>query len=312
MSKLMEKLISDPRYRKKLTFSRTSHKDLHDCEIKCNNNEAIRCHKIILVARCDYFQNMLLGCWVESNQQTIELPFDVDLMQIIVDYLYTDDIQMEFIHDSENFNSSFKGKTEREIEVLFNLFVLSDQLLLDRLKNLCEFKLANLVNLKNVVEIFEFSVEYEADQLKEFTMEFIICNLITLLEAKLLETVSLELLRDLSKFYRSYYPSVGSRIITPYSYGLDPTKVELIPLDLLYDQKFVDMDEELSSHKKKGFSTREVIDSNRESPQKELETESLSVVRETENLNEKKSLSTSFRENIEKWEKVKKKVHNYF
>ena len=305
MSKLMEKLISDPRYRKKLTFSRNSHKDLHDCEIRCNNNETIKCHKTILVARCEYFQNMLLGCWVESNQQTIELPFDVDLMQIIVDYLYTDDIQMDFIHESENCNSSVKGKTEREIEVLFNLFVLSDQLLLDRLKNLCEFKLANLVNLKNVVEIFEFAAEYEAEQLKEFAMEFIICNLITLLEAKLLESMSIELLRDLSKFYRSYYPLVGSRIITPYSFGLDPNKVELIPLELLNDQKFVDIEEEYTSNKKKSFNAREINDSNRESPQKELP---LPVVKETENLIEKKSLSSSFRENIEKWEKVKKKV----
>ncbi len=229
--------------RKPIKFSRNSYKELHDCKIECNNDQTISCHKCILVARSEFFRNMFLGSWIESSSSSIKLPFDVDLMQIIVDYLYSDEIQIDFIHSSSNnISSSIKSKNEREIEVLFNLYVLSDQLLLDRLKNLCEFKLANLVNLKNVVEIFGFSEEYEAKQLKDFSMEFICLNLVTLIEAKQLESIEINLLNDLSVFYRLYYPLVSSRMITPYSDGLDPEKVELVPLDLLYDQKFIDGD----------------------------------------------------------------------
>lgn len=233
---------------KTLRFKRLSYQELWDFQIECNNNQFIKCHKCILIARSEYFKNMMMGFWMESNKCSIQLPFDIDLTQIIVDYFYTDDIQMDFIHSNQNSNS-IKSKTEREIEILFNLYILSDQLLVERLKNLCEFKLTNLVNLKNIVEIFEFANQYEAKQLKDFCMEFISGNLVTIIEAKQLESTSSELLQELSEFYRNYYPLVGSRRITPYpsDIGLEPKCIDLIPFELLYDPKFVDgnLDEEI-------------------------------------------------------------------
>jgi hypothetical protein len=194
---------------KVLKFQRNSYSELFDCEIILNEDHSIKCHKCLLIARCDYFRHMFTGSWIESKSTVIQLPFDVDLMQILIDYLYTDDIQMEFIHSSPNSGTSLKSKTERELEILFNLYVLSDQLLVTRLKNLCEFKITNLVNLKNVAEIFDFAGHYEANQLKEFCMEFITRNLVTLIEAKQLETLSLNLLKELSGFYREYFHIVG-------------------------------------------------------------------------------------------------------
>ena len=247
----MYKLVNTLK-KKSLKFNRFSYQDLYDCEIECNNQQSIKCHRCILIARSDYFKNMMMGYWMESSKYAIQLPFDADLMQILVDYFYSDEIQMDFIHTNQS--STIKSKTEREIEILFNLYILSDQLLVERVKNLCEFKLSNLVNLKNVVEIFEFSNQYEAKQLKEFCMEFISCNLATIVEAKQLESTSVDLLQELSEFYRNYYPLIGSRRITPYSseIGLDPKNIDLIPLDLLYDQKFIDgyIDDESINKKK--------------------------------------------------------------
>lgn len=120
------------------------------------------------------------------------------------------------------------------------MFVLSDQLLLERLKNLCEFKLANLVNLKNIGEIFVFSDEYDAKQLKDFCMEFISLNLTTLIDMKQLESVEVGLLHDLAAFYREWFSFVGSRRITPYSDGPDPDKIDLVSFDLIYNQKYVE------------------------------------------------------------------------
>ncbi len=206
-----------------------------------------------------------------------------------------------------------KGKNERELEILFNLFVLSDQLLLDRLKNKCEFKLANLVNLKNAVEVFEFSDQYEAQQLKEFAMEFIAVNLTTLIEAKQLETLSLELLRDLASFYRSYFPHVGSRFITPYSDGPAVDSIDLaIPLEFLSDPKFVEgsLDEESNAAKKKGFS------SNRDGFVESMAAPVEAVVVKADVL-ELKGIEldtgtvTEAKVVSEKWEKVGKKVR-YF
>lgn len=178
----------------------------------------------------------------------------------------------------------------------------------------CEFKLANLVNLKNAIEILEFSSEYEANQLKDFTSEFIVCNLITFIEANQLETVNSNLLKDLSKFYRSYFSLVESRIITPYSSGLDLNRIELIPLDLLYDQKFIDTwTEENTAAKRKGGTNRESFPGSgcdlspviHEAKKSELFPVDTSLI--------KKNLCSDSegKETVVKWEKVKKKVKLY-
>ena len=307
--------------RKLLRFSRLAYKELYDCQIECNKEQVISCHKCVLIARSEFFRNMFLGSWIESKSMNIKLPFDMDLMQIIIDYLYSDEIQMEFIHSSNNISSSLKSKNEREIEILFNLYVLSDQLLLERLKNLGEFKLANLVNLKNVVEIWSFSHEYEANQLKDFCMEFICLNLVTLVEAKQLEPVDLSLLNDLALFYKQYYPIVSSRMITPYMNGLDPAKVELIPFDLIYDQKFVDGS--FGVNIKQQSSTNTAPDLVSTSPIELLSSsQSLLIIEEdrlgkSESQNDFLSMQTENDTEIpetgelnsnKKWEKVRKKV----
>jgi hypothetical protein len=293
--------------RKQLKFWRHSYTELYDCEIECNNNESIKCHKCILISRSDYFRNMFLGSWIESSSNVIRLPFDADLMQLFVDYLYTDDIQIESAHCV----SSIKSKTEKEIELLFNLYVLSDQLLVERLKNLCEFKLANLANLRNCVELFEFACSYNASQLKEYCMEFISQNLNTIVESKMLEGLDFEMLKEISSFYRSYFGKVASRRITPYTGGLNPEQVELVPYELIYDQKFVDsfMSNEMEERKKQTSKTSESSEvSLQQEPKINSKTNSPEIV---ETLDRSKgsneSNDYSKEEELFKWEKVKKK-----
>lgn len=232
-------------------FNRLSHDDLYDCQIDCNDGQSIKCHKCVLVARSEFFRNMFLGGWLESSLKSVSLPFDLDLAQIFVDYLYTDELILS--NSGAKNESTMKSKTEIEIELLVNLYVLSDQLLVERLKNLCEFRLAYLINLKNVIEMFDFSCEYEATQLKDYCMEFISRNLDTLVEMRQLESLGMSSLQQLAKFYRGYFPLIEARLLTPYSFGLDPDKVELVPEELLYDEKFIQgvgTGEEAASRKK--------------------------------------------------------------
>ena len=313
MSDLLFRLLNDApvssktekRVRKELKFSRISLPQLYDCLIECNNGVVIECHKCVLVARCEYFKNMFLGSWIEGGQQMVQLPFDVDLMQILIDYLYSDEIQLEFIHSGAS--TSVKSKNEREVEVLLNLYVLSDQLLVNRLKNLCEFKCANLVNLKNVVEVLEFAHQYESKQLKEFCMEFISCNLSTLIDAKSLELINMELLKEISLFYRTYYPIVESRIITPYFGGLDPAKIEVVPNEIINDPKFYDIS--LEDEKKKSIPNGSIFSSPQLNSHKE-ELFVMKVAEDAESVNIKEEKDKI--ENSAKWEKVKKKVKKIF
>ena len=67
--------------RLKLNFFRLNFENLHDCEIKCNDNQVIKCHKCALIARSDYFCNMFEGYWIESRISQIDLPHDYDLLR---------------------------------------------------------------------------------------------------------------------------------------------------------------------------------------------------------------------------------------
>ena len=163
----------------------------------------------------------------------------------MIDYLYQDEIIIDF--DGENAIPIDSNKARID-------------------------KLSNLVNLKNCIEIYQFSFTYEAKQLNEFCLEFIVNNLITLIESKLIETLDFDMLNEVTRFYCKYFSFVGSRRITPYSGGIECSSIDLIPLDLLYDDKFTDgtyFDEEINIIKKK-FSSSASIRGDNEGSMKDL------------------------------------------
>ena len=220
--------------------------------------------------------------------------------------MYLDEIVIDFEGENAIPIDSNKARIEKEVEILFNLFVLSDQILMFRIKNLCEFKLSNLVNLKNCIEIYQFSYNYEAKQLNEFCLEFIVNNLITLIESKYIENLDDEMLYQVSKFYCNYFSSVCSRRITPYNDGVDGSSIDLIPLELLYDQKFIDgtyFEDDANFMKKKLANSvkqenDDISNNSNNSVNNEEKLEQTEVI-----INKKSNDDESF-----KWEKVKKKV----
>lgn len=84
---------------------------------------------------------------------------------------------------------------------------------------MCERHLAGMLTLKNVGEVLQFAHDFNAVQLKRTSMQFSSQNLGALLESKGLDTVNIEVLQDLSTYYRSTFRAVDSRRITPYEGG---------------------------------------------------------------------------------------------
>ena len=46
-------------------LKRQDHQDLYDVRIRSEEGKELRAHKCVLVARLEYFHNMLSGSWVE-------------------------------------------------------------------------------------------------------------------------------------------------------------------------------------------------------------------------------------------------------
>ncbi|CAF3865682.1 unnamed protein product, partial [Adineta steineri] len=206
-------------------YTREALPDLHDVTIISEDGKKISCHKCILTSRLDYFRHMFFAGWIESQSNSeLNMAIPSDLLEIIIDYLYTDNISSKFT-----------------VEQLCQILVLSDQLLIERLKQICEFHIANLVTFRDAAELLQFSSTYNAEQLKIFVEQYICRNLATFLEARLLDNLENQLLIDLTKSYRNLLDCMNYRMITPYNDcpSLDDLFIDLDELENLS----IDIDE---------------------------------------------------------------------
>uniref|UniRef100_A0A8D0DVM4 Inhibitor of Bruton tyrosine kinase n=1 Tax=Salvator merianae TaxID=96440 RepID=A0A8D0DVM4_SALMN len=202
---------------------------LCDVTMKSIDGKEFPCHKCVLCARLEYFHSMLCSSWIEASRcAALEMPFPSDILQIILDYIYTDE--------------AVSVKESQNVEFICNVLVVADQLLMLRLKEICEVAIAEKLTLKNAAELLEFASMYNADQLKQSCLQFIVLNMAAILETRALDVLSEDVLKELAASYRKRVPAMSRRVITPYQDGPDISSLE--PEE---GETFVFLKEELSS-----------------------------------------------------------------
>ncbi|XP_047666724.1 inhibitor of Bruton tyrosine kinase isoform X5 [Tachysurus fulvidraco] len=191
---------------------------LCDVTLRSEDGKEFPCHKCILCARLEYFNSMLGNPWIESTSCTaLEMPTSAKVLQVILEYIYTD--------ESPTIRESLS------VEFVCNVLVVADQLLITRLKEICEVVITENLTLKNSAELLEFAVMYNAEQLKLSCLQFIVLNITALLESKALEILSDDVLLELSEAYRKTIPAMQRRHITPYLSAPDLSSYEDMSLD---------------------------------------------------------------------------------
>eukprot|EP00794_Sanderia_malayensis_P000400 gene400-1034_t len=188
--------------------------DLSDVIIESEDGIQFHCHRCILYARLDYFRGMFGNPWLEANwatnatdTATIRMQCPGNILKIILDYLYTDEALC------------LKGCSN--ISLLCDIIIYADQLLISRLKELCEILLSELISLKNVLEFFNFSCTYNAEQLKIVCCQYISTNLAFFLETRSLESLSSDVLTELSNVYKEFIPNMAYRRLTPSTFHME-------------------------------------------------------------------------------------------
>ncbi|XP_014289777.1 inhibitor of Bruton tyrosine kinase, partial [Halyomorpha halys] len=186
-------------------FSRESYPELYDVVVKSDDGKFIKAHKCILAARLEYFHHMLLGGWTESsNTPVLHIDCPLKSLEVLLDFIYTNEIPLTVATES--------------FENIGKLLIVSDQLICNDLKEICEISLVNVLNLKNAATMLQISFVYNAPQLKRTVMQFISLNLDTLIENRVLDILNDEILLELDEYYRNFNSvSYCKRIITPYS-----------------------------------------------------------------------------------------------
>uniref|UniRef100_A0A1A8RFS5 Inhibitor of Bruton agammaglobulinemia tyrosine kinase n=2 Tax=Nothobranchius rachovii TaxID=451742 RepID=A0A1A8RFS5_9TELE len=197
----------------KLKFFQKKCSYLCDVTLKSEDGKEFPCHKSVLCARLEYFNSMLGNPWIEATScSALEMPTSSEILQVILEYVYTD--ESPTIKESLN------------VEFVCNVLVVADQLLITRLKEMCEVIVTENLTLKNVAELLEFATLYNAEQLKQSCLQFIVLNMAALLESRALDILSDEVLLELSASYRRMIPAMQKRVITPYPGAPDLTFYE--------------------------------------------------------------------------------------
>ncbi|RZF45920.1 hypothetical protein LSTR_LSTR008297 [Laodelphax striatellus] len=211
---------------KPIALDHNLRKDLYDVVIAGNDRGTIQVHKCVLTARLEYFRHMLCGGWVESTVASpLVLPFSTAVLIDLVSFLYS---------DSESSLSN-----PDDLEHVCSVLIAADELLVTRLKEICELALSVCLNLRNAGLLLQFSSTYNALQLHKCCMSFIAVNLAAILEMRTLDIVSLDVLNSLSEYIRATVFSLANHVITPFS---DAPKDEQV---ILASEKFpVPWDEE--------------------------------------------------------------------
>lgn len=202
----------------KLAFDR--HKFLNLCDVTLTSQDGIKfpCHRCILACRLEYFHSMLGSCWMETSLESLSLPISSDILDVILDYLYTGNAPGVFASEDPEF--------------VCHVLVIADQLLIIRLKEMCEMALVELLTLKNASELLQLAFVYNAVQLKKACMEYICVNLPAVIESRSLDLLNSDVMDELSREYRRLVHSMCHRFITPYP-GF-PTKDELKEVEKLF------------------------------------------------------------------------------
>ncbi|XP_052043681.1 inhibitor of Bruton tyrosine kinase isoform X2 [Apodemus sylvaticus] len=198
----------------KLKLSQKKCSFLCDVTMKSVDGKEFPCHKCVLCARLEYFHSMLSRAWIEASScAALEMPIQSEILKVILDYLYTDEAVV--IKESQN------------VDFVCSVLVVADQLLITRLKEMCEVALTESLTLKNAAMLLEFAAMYSAEQLKLSCLQFIGLNMAALLEARSLDVLSEDVLKDLSIFYRKMIPAMERRVITPYQDGPDISHMQV-------------------------------------------------------------------------------------
>uniref|UniRef100_A0A671R3V7 Inhibitor of Bruton tyrosine kinase-like n=1 Tax=Sinocyclocheilus anshuiensis TaxID=1608454 RepID=A0A671R3V7_9TELE len=164
----------------KLRFNQKKCSYLCDVTLRSEDGKEFPCHKCVLCARLEYFNSMLGSPWIEATSCTaLDMPTTSEVLQAILEYIYTD--ESPTVRESVN------------VEFVCNVLVVADQLLITRLKEICEVAITENLTLKNAAELLEFATVFNADQLKLSCLQFIALNMTALLESSSLTSAMFSL-----------------------------------------------------------------------------------------------------------------------
>ncbi|KIW99146.1 uncharacterized protein Z519_00809 [Cladophialophora bantiana CBS 173.52] len=177
-----------------------------DVVVELANDAELPAHSVLLCSRCPFFDSLFNGraggMWMASRRNTAEEESEavrVDLKHIdekifvmVLRYLYADT-------GEELFDDIVTNSLDEFVDIVIELMSVANELMLDRLAQICQKILGRYVNIRNVCSLVNIIAECRVDNFKNAALEYICLNLESMLELKLLDELDEDLLLELDK-----------------------------------------------------------------------------------------------------------------
>ncbi|XP_031116092.1 BTB/POZ and MATH domain-containing protein 3-like isoform X2 [Ipomoea triloba] len=133
--------------------------------------ETFKAHKLILAARSPVFKAQFFGLIGNPNTDKVELEdIEPSIFKAMLQFLYTD--QLPNLHEIIGSTSACTSTI-----MMQHLLAAADRFGLDRLKQLCEAKLCEEVNVDTVATTLSLADQHRCLQLKTICLKFAATNL---------------------------------------------------------------------------------------------------------------------------------------
>ena len=129
--------------------------EFSDLIIKSKDMKIFKVHKMLLFARSPYFRAALINNMKEKQENIIYLPENDNLVEELINYIYTGKVK--------NIESSAK-----------ELFIAADKYQLEKLKEKCIYYLFKTVRIENAIDWLTFAKYYNCEKFENHLIKFII------------------------------------------------------------------------------------------------------------------------------------------
>ena len=177
-----------------------------DVVIDLADGAEVPAHSVLLTARCPFFEGLFQGrtggLWMASRRDQAE--HKAELMRVDLKHVNIKVFNLVLRHvyadtGTELFDDVITTDFDEFAELLLEVLSVANELMIDRLSEICQSILGRYVNIRNVCYLLNTVAECHVTEFKNAALEYICLNLETMLEQRLLEELDLDLLAELDE-----------------------------------------------------------------------------------------------------------------
>ncbi|EXJ91284.1 hypothetical protein A1O1_04394 [Capronia coronata CBS 617.96] len=177
-----------------------------DVLVELADGAELPAHSVLLCIRCPFFDGLFNGraggMWMSSRRNVADdeseavrvdiKHIDERIFGLVLRHLYADT-------GEELFDDLVTKSLDEFIDIVIELMAAANELMLDRLAQICQQTLGRYVNVRNVCSLLNTVAECSVDSFKRAALEYICLNLESMLEMRLLDELDVDLFAELDE-----------------------------------------------------------------------------------------------------------------